>query len=113
MATDGGDAPASRGAPGCAGLLWFFIKLPFMIIVMVPRLGQVLRNEAATDTGMRARSGREELTPADDQAVVAAGLVEMKSRDAGFDVAAPVRRVVRASEVVDQARRTGGRFGSP
>jgi len=87
--------------------LWFFIKLPFMIIGMVPRLGQVLRNEAATDTGMRARSGREELTPADDQALVAAGLVEMKSRDAGFDVAAPVRGVVRASEVVDQARRTG------
>jgi hypothetical protein len=87
--------------------MWMFIKLPFMIIGMGRHIGQVLRHEAATDTGARARSGAEQLTPADGQAALAAVLAEVRSRDPGFDVAVPIRGVVRAREVVDQARRTG------
>jgi transposase len=87
--------------------VWFAIKLPFMIIKTVPYLGQLIRREAASAYGKRAQSGGEQLTPADDQAAVAAALAGVKSRDAGFDVAVPVRGVVRAREVVDRARRTG------
>ena len=84
-----------------------FIKLPFMIIGMLRHVGQVVRHEAASDYGVRAQSGGEQLTSADDQASVAAALAGVRSRDAGFDVAVPVRGVVRAREVVDRARRTG------
>ncbi len=100
-------APTSQDAPGCRGVLWLLIKLPFMVIAMVPHLGQVIRQEAATAYGERAQYGGEQLTPADDQAAVAAGLAGVKSHDPGFDVLLPVRGVVRAREVVDRARRTG------
>lgn len=98
-------ASGNAGAPGCAGALWSFIKLPFMIIAMVRHPGQLLRAEAATDTGVRARAGPEQLTTAEDPATVLAGLAGVKSRDTGFDLAMPVRGVIRAREAVDDARR--------
>jgi hypothetical protein len=87
--------------------MWLFIKLPFMVIGMGRHIGQVLRHEAASAYGERARTGAEQLTLPDDQAVMAAVLAQVKSRDPGFDVAAPLNGVVRAREVVDRARRTG------
>ncbi len=95
---------AAPGRAGCAGGLWLMLKLPFMILRVIPHVGSILRGEAATDSGARARSAGEELTPADDQAVVAAALAALKSRDGGFDLAATTRGVVRAREVVDLAR---------
>jgi hypothetical protein len=83
------------------------LKLPFMILRVIPHVGGILRGEAATDAGARARSSGEELTPADDHAVVAAALAALRSRDAGFDLAATTRGVVRAREVVDLARQAG------
>jgi hypothetical protein len=102
-----GAVQASPDRAGCAGALWVMLKLPFMILRVIPHVGGILRGEAATDSGARARSSGEELTPADDQAVVAAALATLKSRDGGFDLAATTRGVVRAREVVDLARRAG------
>jgi hypothetical protein len=87
--------------------LWLLLKLPFMILRVIPHVGAILRGEAATDSGARARSSGEELTPADDHGVVAAGLAALRSRDGGFDLAATTRGVVRAREVVDLARQAG------
>ena len=92
---------------GCAGVLWLLIKLPFMILRVVPHLGDILRHEAATQTGVRAQRSAEELTPAEDQAVVAAALAGIRAHDAGFDLAATTRGVGRAREVVDRARQAG------
>jgi hypothetical protein len=100
-------AQAPRENPGCAGAIWQLLKLPFMILRVIPHVGGILRGEAATDSGARARSTGEELTPADDRAVVAAALAALKSRDGGFDLAATTRGVVRAREVVDLARQAG------
>jgi hypothetical protein len=72
------------------------VRLPFMILRVIPHVGGILRGEAATDSGARARSSGEELTPADDQAVVAAALATLKSRDGGFDLVATTRGIVRA-----------------
>jgi hypothetical protein len=83
------------------------LRLPFMILRVIPHVGGILRGEAATDSGARARTSGEELTLADDQAVVAAALTKLKSQDAGFDLAATTRGVVRAREVVDLARQAG------
>jgi transposase len=83
------------------------LRLPFMILRVIPHVGGILRGEAATDSGARARTSGEELTPADDQAVVAAALTRLKSLDAGFDLAATTRGVVRAREVVGLARQSG------
>ena len=100
-------AQAPRENPGCAGAIWQLLKLPFMILRVIPHVGGILRGEAATDSGARARSTGEELTPADDRAVVAAALAALKSRDGGFDLAATTRGFVRAREVVDLARQAG------
>jgi hypothetical protein len=100
-------AQAPQEKAGCAGALWQLLKLPFMILRVVPHVGGILRGEAATDSGARARGTGEELTPADDQAVVAAALAALKSRDGGFDLAATTRGVVRARQVVDLARQAG------
>jgi hypothetical protein len=100
-------AQAPRENPGCAGAIWQLLKLPFMILRVIAHVGGILRGEAATDSGARARSTGEELTPADDRAVVAAALAALKSRDGGFDLAATTRGVVRAREVVDLARQAG------
>jgi hypothetical protein len=83
------------------------LRLPFMILRVIPHVGGILRGEAATDSGARARTSGEELTLADDRAVVAAALTKLKSQDAGFDLAATTRGVVRAREVVDLARQAG------
>jgi hypothetical protein len=80
--------------------LWLLLKLPFMILRVIPHVGAILRGEAATDSGARARSSGEELTPVDDQAVVHAagragsaaatvtGVQDLQSVDPGFDVTA-------------------------
>jgi hypothetical protein len=83
------------------------LKLPFMILRVIPHVGVILRGEAATDSGARARSAGEELTPADDPAMVAAALTALKARDGGFDLGATTRGVMRAREVVDLARQAG------
>jgi hypothetical protein len=92
--------------PGCRALVWLFIKMPFMILRVVPHTGALLRHEAATDSGRRART-QVELTPAGDQAAVAAVLAEVRSHDTGLDLAATARAVIRARQVVDQARQAG------
>lgn len=102
--------PAASRPPqeraSCLGLLWLLVKLPFMILRVVPHTGAVLRREAATDSGRRAGTWQE-LTPPDRQAAVAAVLAEVRAHDPGFDVAATARGVVRARQVVGQARQTG------
>jgi hypothetical protein len=100
------DPPPLPERAGCRGLLWVFVKMPFMILRVVPHTGALLRREAATDSGQRART-LEELTPAGDQAAVTAALAQVRSHDAGFDLAATARAVVRARQVVDQARQAG------
>ncbi len=103
--------PASSQPPppervGCLGCLWLLVKLPFMILRIVPHTGAALRHEAATDSGQRAWAW-EELTPPGDRAALAAALAEVRSHDPGFDLAATTRGVVRARQVVDHARQTG------
>ena len=105
MLSPAGPPPPSQRT-GCLGVLWLLVKMPFLILRAVPHTGALLRREAATDSGGRARTW-EELAPADDQAAVAAGLAEVKSHDAGFDLVAATRGVVRARRVVDQARQAG------
>jgi hypothetical protein len=97
---------ASQDRPGCVGIFWLFIKLPFMIVRVIPHVGSLLRREAATATGERARASAE-LTPADDRAVIVAALALVGSHDTGFDLAAVTSGVVRAREVVTRARQTG------
>jgi hypothetical protein len=98
-------APGDRA--GCAGVLWLLVKLPFMVLRVVPHLGDILRREAAAQTGVRAQTSAEELSPADDQAAVAAALAGIRAHDAGFDLAATAAGVGRAREVVDRARQAG------
>src|SRR5580704_2652803 len=105
MLSPAGPPPPSERT-GCLGVLWLLVKMPFMILRAVPHTGALLRREAATDSGRRARTG-EELTPADHQAAVAAALDEVRSHDAGFDLAATTRAVAGARRVVDQARQAG------
>jgi hypothetical protein len=105
MLRPAGPPPPSERT-GCLGVLWLLVKMPFMVLRAVPHTGALLRREAATDSGRRARTW-EELTPADDQAAVAAALDEVKSHDAGFDLAATTRAVAGARRVVDQARQAG------
>jgi hypothetical protein len=103
--------PAAEQAPrqqmGCLAGLWLMFKLPFMFLKAVPVFGTVLRYEAATTTGERAQISFEELTPPADRAACAAVLAEVRSHDTGFDLAATARGVVRARQIVDQARLTG------
>ena len=98
-------APGDRA--GCAGVLWLLVKLPFMILRVVPHLGDILRREAAAQTGAAARMSAEELSPAEGQAAVAAVLAGIRAHDAGFDLAGTATGVGRAREVVDRARRAG------
>jgi hypothetical protein len=86
--------------------LWLLVKVPFMILRVVPHTGALLRREAATDSGRQARTWQE-LTPPDGRAAVAAVLAEVRAHDAGFELEATARAVVRARQVVDQARQTG------
>jgi hypothetical protein len=97
--------PADR--LGCAGALWYMVKLPFMILRIVPHLGDLLRAEAATTTGERARTGSQALTSVASPASIAAVLGEVKSGDSSFDVVTVLKGVVRARAIVDQARLTG------
>jgi hypothetical protein len=103
--------PAAEQAPrqqmGCLAGLWFMFKFPFMWMRAVPLFGLVLRHEAATTTGERAQISFEELTPPADRAACAAVLAEVRSHDTGFDLAATARGVVRARQIVEQARLTG------
>jgi len=103
--TDEAAAQAPQERMGCAGALWLFIKLPFMFLKAIPWFGAILRQEAATTTGVRAQASYEELTPPADQAVITTVLDRVQSHDADFDLAATLRGVVRTREVVDQARR--------
>jgi hypothetical protein len=100
-------SPAPRERAGCAGGLWVMIKLPFMILKVVPKFGVILRQEAATTTGERARAAYEQLTPAADPAAVAAVLGQIKAHDPGFNLAATAKGVERAREAVHQARQAG------
>jgi hypothetical protein len=101
------DTPASQDRSGCAGIfVLYIIKLPFMILRVVPHVGSLLRREAATATGERALASAE-LTPADDRAAITAALAQVESHDSGFDLAAVTSGVVRAREVVVGARQTG------
>jgi hypothetical protein len=90
--------------PGCWRATWFFVKLPFMLLRVVPHLGDVLRHEAATDTGSRARSCSEQLVPAQDKKVIAAVLSAIVAHDPGLDVRATTDAVVGAREVVNRSR---------
>jgi len=42
-------APPDRA--GCVGGLWLLLKLPFMVLRVIPHVGGILRGEAATDSG--------------------------------------------------------------
>jgi hypothetical protein len=103
--------PAAEQAPrqqmGCLAGLWLMSRLPFMFLKAVPYFGAVLRHEAATTTGERAQISFEELTPPADRAASAAVLAEVRSHDTGFDLAATARGLVRARQIVGQARLTG------
>lgn len=96
-----------RGRAGCASVSWLLVKLPFMILRVVPHLGDILRREAAAQAGVRAQASAEELGPADDAAAVAAALAGIRAHDAGFELAATARGAGRAREVVDRARQPG------
>src|SRR5580658_9588721 len=98
--------PPSPERAGCLGVLWLLVKVPFMILRVVPHTGALLRREAATDSGRQARTWQE-LTPPDGRAAVAAVLAEVRAHDAGFELEATARAVVRARQVVDRARQTG------
>jgi hypothetical protein len=103
--------PAAARQPeqpvGCLAGMWLLFKWPFLFLWMVPRLGSVLRIEAASATGARAQASFEQLTPPADRDACAAVLAEVRSHDPGFDLAATARGVVRARQMVDQARLTG------
>src|SRR5215469_1326569 len=88
-------AQAPQQRAGCASGLWLMIKLPFMFLRAVPRIGEIVRHEAATTTGDRAQA-YEQLTPAANPDAVAAVLATVRSRDPGFDLDATTRAVVRA-----------------
>jgi hypothetical protein len=98
---------APRRQPGCLGGLWLIYKMPFQFLWRVPRLGAAFRHTAATTAGIRAKTSYHQLTPPADRAACAAVLAEVRSHDAGFDLAATARGVVRARQIVDQARLAG------
>jgi hypothetical protein len=98
-------APQER--MGCASGLWLMVKLPFMFLRAIPWIGEIVRREAATTTGERAQASYEQLTPAANPGAVTAVLATIRSRDAGFDLDATTRAVVRARAVVNQARQSG------
>jgi predicted lipid-binding transport protein (Tim44 family) len=83
------------------------LKLPFMMLRGIPEFGAILRQEAATTTGQRARASYEQLTPAVDPAAVATVLAQVKAHDPGFNLAATTRGVERARQAVHQARQAG------
>jgi hypothetical protein len=91
---------------GCGGILWVFLKIPFMLIRATPHLGDLLRHEAATDTGAEAAALFESLPPADDEPSVAAALSALAAHDPAFDLAATSAGVIRARGVVTTARLT-------
>jgi hypothetical protein len=103
--------PATARPPeqrkGCLGGLWLIYKMPFQFLWRAPQLGEAFRHTAATTAGVRAQQSFEQLTPPADRATCAAVLAEVRSHDAGFDLAATARGVVRARQIVDQARMTG------
>jgi hypothetical protein len=103
--------PAAERAPGqqigCLAGLWLLFKWPFLFLWMVPRFGSIFRIEAASATGDRAKASFEQLTPPADRSACATVLAEVTSHDTGFDLAATARGVVRARQIVDQARLTG------
>jgi hypothetical protein len=99
--------PGAGDRAGCAGVLWLLVRLPFMVLRVVPHLGDILRREAAGQAGARAQLSAEQLSPADDQAAVAAVLAGIRAHDAGFDLAATATGVGRARAVVDRARQAG------
>ena len=102
---------AAEQAPGqqigCLAGLWLMFKWPFVFLWMVPRFGSFFRIEAASAVGDRAKASFEQLTPPGDREACAAVLAEVRSHDPGFDLAGTARGVVRARQIVDQARRTG------
>ena len=103
--------PAAARPPeqrkGCLGGLWLIYKMPFQFLWHVPQFGEVFRRTAATTAGVRAQTSFEQLTPPADRAACAAVLAEVRSHDAGFDLAATARGVVRARQIVDRARLAG------
>jgi Tim44-like domain len=98
-------APEQR--TGCVSGLWLMFKLPFLFLRALPWMGEIIRREAATTTGERAQASYEQLTPAANPAAVTAVLAAIRSRDAGFDLDATTRGVVRARAAVNQARQSG------
>lgn len=98
---------APRRQPGCLGGLWLIYKMPLAFLWRAPRLGAAFRHTAATTAGIRAKTSYHQLTPPADRAACAAVLAEVRSHDAGFDLAATARGVVRARQIVDQARLAG------
>jgi hypothetical protein len=96
-----------RQRKGCLGGLWLIYKMPFQFLWRAPQLGEAFRRTAATTAGVRAQQSFEQLTPPMDRAACVAVLAEVRSHDAGFDLAATARGVVRARQIVDQARLAG------
>jgi hypothetical protein len=86
--------------------MWYFFKLPFMLLRIAPKIPQILRHEAAAETGSRARSVSEQLVPAQDQAVIAGTLAAIAAHDPGFDARATTEGVVRARDTVDRSRQS-------
>jgi len=97
---------ASQQRMSCASGLWLMFKLPFMFLRALPWLGEIVRREAATTTGERAQASYGQLTTAADPAAVTAVLATIRSRDAGFDLDATTRGIVRARWAVHQARQS-------
>jgi hypothetical protein len=101
--------PATARRPeqrkGCLGGLWLIYKMPFQFLWRAPQLGEAFRRTAATTAGARAQKSFEQLIPPADRAACAAVLAEVRSHDAGFDLAATARGVARARQIVDQARK--------
>jgi len=86
--------------------MWFFFKLPFMLLRVTPQIPQVLRHEAASETGPRARSGPEQLVAPQDQELIAGTLTAIAARDPGFDARATTEAVIRARDTVDRSRQS-------
>jgi hypothetical protein len=99
-----GRHPASEGDGahrlGCARATWFFLTLPFTLLRLVPHIGSILRGEAATDSGARARTAPA--GPARTDPFPAATAVF--ASDPGFDLATTTAAVVRARQVVEVCR---------
>jgi hypothetical protein len=99
--------PASEGAGahqlGCARATWFFVTLPFTLLRLVPHIGSILRGEAATDSGARARTARAGTAPTDPYPT-ATTVSAAFARDPRFDLAATAAAVIRARNVVEACR---------